>query len=258
MKADLQEKIQNADFVLIGIGEEFEIKKADMEKNEKYAPLLGRWENDEQILPYIEKDFAENSNDKAVLVRRECYTKLFQLVKDKNYFVVSLCTDGIIHRAGADEERIVEPCGTLRKLQCSARCTADLYEPDTQVIAGIKAAIEDSRADVRNSLPLCPRCGSPLVFNNIFAENYVEEGYLNQWQGYTKWLQKTLNRKLCILEMGVGMRFPTVIRWPFEKAAYFNQKAALFRVHSKLYQVPEEIRDKSTGVEAVPLEFLFM
>lgn len=257
MRADLQEKIADADFVLIGIGEEFEIKKSDMESNEKYSFLCHHFEDKKQVLPYIEKDFIENSDDQAVLLRKRAYENLFQMIKDKDYFVVSLCTDGIIHRAGADEERIVEPCGTIRKLQCSSKCTVDLYEPDVQIMARIKENPADKGADTDKLLPLCPKCGSPLVFNNILAENYVEEGYLDRWQKYTKWLQKTINRKLCILELGVGMRFPGVIRWPFEKVAYFNQKAAFFRVHSKLYQVAEEIKEKSTGVEASPLEFLF-
>ena len=76
------------------------------------------------------------------------------------------------------------------------------------------------------------------------------------WQIYNKWLQGTINKKLCILELGVGMRFPTVIRWPFEKVTYFNQKATLFRVHSKLYQITEEIKDRSFGIESDPMEIL--
>ncbi len=257
MKSDLREKIADADYVLIGIGEEFEIKRSDIESNENYSFLLNHWKDHEQIFPYIEKDFIENSNDQSVLLRKQAYDNLFQIVKQKDYFIVSLCMDGIIGKGRADEERIVEPCGTLRKLQCSDKCTADLYEPDLQMMEKIKEFPTDRKEDVGKILPLCPKCGRPLVFNNILTENYMEEGYLDKWQKYTKWLQRTINRKLCILELGVGMRFPTVIRWPFEKVAYFNQKASFFRVHSKLYQVAEEITERSTGVKADPIDFLF-
>lgn len=257
MKTDLQEKIADADYVLIGIGEEFEIKKSDIESNEDYRSVFSNWKENGQIFPYIKKDFIENSNDKSVLLRKRAYENLFQILEGKDYFIVSLCRDGIIYTEKADAERIVEPCGTLRKLQCSGKCTTDLYESDLKVMGQIRKALTDGRADVEKILPLCPKCGKPLVFNNILAENYVEEGYLEKWQHYTKWLQKTINRKLCILELGVGMRFPTVIRWPFEKVAYFNRKASFFRIHSKLYQVAEEIKEKSTGMQADPVNFLF-
>ena len=96
----------------------------------------------------------------------------------------------------------------------------------------------------------------PMVYNNKKAENYVEAGYLTDWQNYTRWLQGTVNKKLCVLELGVGMKYPNVIRWPFEKIVYFNQKASMFRVHSKLCQLTEEIKDKAYKIEEKPIDFL--
>ena len=64
--------------------------------------------------------------------------------------------------------------------------------------------------------------------NNVYAENYNENGYLSDWQIYTKWLQGTLNKKVLILELGVGLVFPSVIRWPFEKIAFYNQKEVIY------------------------------
>ena len=52
------------------------------------------------------------------------------------------------------------------------------------------------------------------------------------------------------------MKFPTVIRWPFEKITYFNNKSLLIRVHSRLFQTTEEIKDRSTGIEYNPVEFV--
>ena len=76
-------------------------------------------------------------------------------------------------------------------------------------------------------------CGSDAAGNVVTDEEYDESMYLPQWEVYTKWLQNTLNHKLCILELGVGFAYPSVIRFPFEKIAYFNQKARLVRVHSE-------------------------
>ena len=79
---------------------------------------------------------------------------------------------------------------------------------------------------------------------------------MKQWDKYKKWLQGTVNRNVCILELGVGMKYPTVIRWPFEKITFFNNKAKLFRVHSRLYQITEEIKEKSYGLCQKPEDFI--
>lgn len=230
MIQNIKDKMGDADFILVGVGEELEIKRSEIES-------IG--------------------GQNAVKKRKECYRQLKELIKDKNYFIVTLCMDGMIQEAGLDKKRIVEPCGSFYKLQCSDKCTSDIYEPDDGQIKRIREFIEGKCTESDINMPLCPKCNKvPLTFNTILTENYAEEGYLDMWQIYNKWLQGTINKKLCILELGVGMRFPAVIRWPFEKIAYFNQKATLFRIHSKLYQTAEEIKDRSFGIESGPMEFL--
>ena len=89
---------------------------------------------------------------------------------------------------------------------------------------------------------LCPHCKAPLTGNTIKADQYIEEGYLPQWAAYTKWLAGTLNKKLVILELGVGFQTPTVVRWPFEKTAFFNQKSYMYRINEKFSQITEELK----------------
>ena len=73
---------------------------------------------------------------------------------------------------------------------------------------------------------------------------------------YTKWLQGTVNRKLVVLELGVGMKFPGVIRFPFEKVAYFNQKAKFYRIHKNLYHLTEELASKGVGIADNAIDWL--
>jgi hypothetical protein len=96
----------------------------------------------------------------------------------------------------------------------------------------------------------CPHCGAPLTGNTIEAETYIEEGYLPRWEAYRKWQTMTLNKKLLILELGEDFKTPTVMRWPFEKIAYFNKKAFLFRVNRQFPQVPKELEGKALGIQA--------
>lgn len=76
------------------------------------------------------------------------------------------------------------------------------------------------------------------------------------WNTYNEWLARTLNRSLCILELGVGIKYPTIMRWPFEKVTMINNKAQMFRVHPSLYHATEEIKDKCESVMADPVELL--
>lgn len=76
------------------------------------------------------------------------------------------------------------------------------------------------------------------------------------WKKYQLWLSTTLNRNLAVLELGEGFRTPTVIRWPFEKTVFFNQKAWMFRVNQEWFQIAEEIKEKSTAVAQCSVNFI--
>ena len=92
--------------------------------------------------------------------------------------------------------------------------------------------------------------------NIVKTEGYLEEGYLPSWERYRTWLSCTLNKKLCILELGVGFQYPSVIRWPFEKTAFLNQKASFVRVNSKFFQISEELKGKAISIPQNPLLLL--
>ena len=88
------------------------------------------------------------------------------------------------------------------------------------------------------------------------AQVYIEEGYLPQWERYTRWLAGTLNRETMILELGAGFGSPGIIRFPFEKTAYLNQKAFFCRVHRKFPQIIEELAGRSAGILQDSVEWM--
>lgn len=204
--AFLKEKLEEAQYVLIGIGGEWRITGS-------------LWDppNKEQ---------------------KNAYHQLYQWVGKKDYFVVTTLTDGGIYETEFDQERLVAPCGNIHWRQCSLACTKDIWE-------------EGEVAD-----EICPHCKAPLVENTIQAEHYIEEGYLPKWREYRKWLTRTLNRNLVVLELGEGFLTPTVIRWPFEKTVFFNQKSWLFRVNAQLSQTPSEIKERAVSVAENSIMFI--
>ena len=166
------------------------------------------------------------------------YEKLGGLIKDKDYFIVTTLTDGELMKSRLDTKRMVAPCGNVTWRQCSKSCTKDIWEP---------GEIPDD---------ICPHCKEPLTGNTIKAENYIEEGYLPQWNAYTRWLAGTLNKKLLILELGVGFQTPTVIRWPFEKTTSVNNKAFLYRIHGSFAQLSEGLREKAESIPVNSVDFI--
>lgn len=169
---------------------------------------------------------------------KEGYEALARLLEGKDYFIVTLNTDGKIFESSLDEKRITAPCGNVHWFQCDKGCTKDIWE-EGEAVSGI-----------------CPHCGGPLVPNTVHAQKYIEEGYLPQWNVYRQWLSGTLNRKLTVLELGVGFEYPGIIRWPFEKTVYYNNKAKMYRVHKKFFQVSEELKEKAEGIQRDSVEFV--
>lgn len=114
-------------------------------------------------------------------------------------------------------------------------------------------------------------CTDELIYDAGFKEERIvrplaeEEGeaeeaqqryaHPSRWETYMKWLQGTLHKKLLVLELGVGLRYPDVIRFPFEKTVYLNRQSILIRIHDKLFQLPVQLKDRgiSMSEDAVKL-----
>ena len=269
MEQRIREIIQDSDMVLVGIGEEFEGVR-QLKQIPEYVRLIEEAEatGKDWMIPAINRYFADREIKKgqdAFAQIPNVLAGLAELLQDKNYFMVTVTTNDYVWDAGFKEGRVVAPCGGSRKKQCAGGKDCEVPpQPISQkeweqlqgeISNGIDK-IQESNICQMEYINNCPQCNRPMVLNNIFAENYDERGYLDTWQIYTKWLQGTLNRKLCILELGVGMQYPSVIRFPFEKIGYFNQKANFIRVNKNLYQLTEELKEKGISISENAVDWL--
>ncbi len=249
----LKAKIKDADLVLVGIGEEFSVELSELAEYKKYVENNDSKENGKWMLPYIEKICLRDYDKKKI---EDAYHILCKLLENKNYYIVSTCMDDYIFDTDFKKDRIVAPCGGYRLEQCADNCENRVWDADNEYLTEIYEYLDKGNTTTKIKKPVCDKCGSNIVFNNVETDNYEEKGYLEQWNKYTKWLQGTVNKKLCVIELGVGMQYPTVIRWPFEKIVYFNQKSSLYRIHSKLYHLTEEIKDRGYSIKENPIDFL--
>lgn len=252
-KQQFLKSIEDAELVLVGLGKEFIVEDASFVEWELYK----RWkeaDKEEKYLwmePFLKAIWLK---EEKCLENQKAYKALAKLLEGKNYFIVTLSTDDFIYECGLKEDRIVAPCGSISKLQCENGCSEEIFPWTQEMERQLKEAVLSGNLESCKPFT-CPNCKEMLELNVVSARSYNEAGYLPMWEIYTKWLQGTLNKKLCIVEAGVDFSFPSVIRFPFEKTAYFNNKASFYRIHEKWYQLTEELKDKGTSIECNSKDF---
>lgn len=253
---ELKEKIQEAELVLVGLGEECQYDWNALLQDNRYREIERETKDNEKyvwIAPFLQKMILRREREERW---DEAYRILRKILEGKNYFIVSLCMDDYVYGAGLDETKVVAPCGGFRMMQCDKNCAGKLTQMPEESYEAVLRYYRGEASLSSLEEPVCGLCGEKMRFNQLGVERYAQEGYLEQWNSYTKWLQGTVNKKLFVLELGVGMAYPGIIRFPFEKVVYYNQKAFLYRVHPHLYQTGEEIAGRSRGIAENPIDFL--
>lgn len=265
---ECKEKIYDADMVLVGLGKEFEPKLLDVIA---YNPIYKRYKDEIDSLGEQESAWCEyaiyfhelSSNSNPIITPiLENINKLSGLLEGKNVFFVSTCMLDIVRFSNINSERIVTPCGTIFKMECHVGCRKDVFDSTEALTKLYKKLASFGNDDVFDKqyimqfIPFCNKCEATMEINQITGVSYSEEGYIERWEYYQKWLSGTVNKKLVLLELNVSFDTPTVIRWPFEKINMINNKSLLIRVNEKLAMLTPEIADSATAFSMSGSEFI--
>lgn len=183
----------------------------------------------------------------------ELYQKLLKLVEGRDYFVVTSNADRQFMRAGFSMDRVFEAQGSYDRLRCTANCTRETWEMKPYIDKLLPLIDPETfMISDESAIPYCPYCGAPL-----YTAFRAFEGYKKEQERYVDWLESTNEKKLCIIELGVGFNTPVVIRWPFERLTYAHDHAHLFRInkeyrewpgHGGFAMVPNELKGKATAM----------
>ena len=174
----------------------------------------------------------------------EIYRQLKTLVGDKQHFVITTNVDYQFYKAGFDSEQIFAPQGDYGKLQCSTPCHNKLYD-NTNLVRAMVA--EQKECLIPKSLiPRCPVCGGTMEVNIRKDGNFIED---KQWmrtgEAYQQFVNAVLNKKIVLLEMGVGYNTPSIIKYPFEQITAQALDATLVRMNRDNPEVSDHNRDKT-------------
>ncbi|MBQ8142099.1 MAG: Sir2 silent information regulator family NAD-dependent deacetylase [Bacilli bacterium] len=177
------------------------------------------------------------------------YVKLLNMVKDKNYFVITTNVDHQFQLAGFSKERLFYTQGDYGLFQCSNPCHKKTYENEKQILEMLHS-LKDGFIP-SNLIPKCPICGEEMAMNLRSNETFVEdEGWNKAADRYEQFLQENKNKKILFLELGVGFNTPGIIKYPFMKMTYYFQDAFYVCVNKGFNSIPEEIKDKSIVLDA--------
>ena len=253
--------IQNADSVLIGAGAglstsagftysgpRFQKYFADFEKkygfHDMYSGGFYPYKTLEENWAYWSRYIMANRYMNAPI---PVYEKLFELVKDNNYFVLTTNVDHCFQKAGFDKSRLFYTQGDYGLWQCSEPCHKKTYDNQLFVEKMVREqgfVIQDDGG--LELVPRCPVCGKPMSMNLRSDNTFVEdEGWNKAASRYEDFLNENKDGKIVYLELGVGGNTPGIIKYPFWKMTYANPKAKYICINKGEAVVPKEIEKQS-------------
>lgn len=180
---------------------------------------------------------------------------LFELVQDKNFFVVTSNIDDHFRQAGFPQERLFEIEGNSRNVQCKNGCHDQIY-PGDELLSEMAEKQEDGKVP-SDLIPKCPVCGGPMQVHLEVDRNFLKgEAWQKSFQAYQDFIKKAHGEKLVLLELGVGAR-NQMIKAPFMNLANHEEHATYitFNKGGELY-VPDVIAAKSIGIDGNIAEVL--
>ncbi|MBO4694342.1 MAG: Sir2 silent information regulator family NAD-dependent deacetylase [Clostridia bacterium] len=179
---------------------------------------------------------------------KQLYKDLFDIIKDKNYFVLTTNVDHQFQLAGFDKDRLFYTQGDYGLFQCSNPCHNKTYDNKDIIFKMIK---EQKNNLIPSALvPKCPVCGKPMSTNLRADYTFVEDdGWYKANQKYNDFINNNKTKKILFLELGVGYNTPGIIKYPFMQMTYqFND--AYYVVINKGYNVvSKEITDKTLVID---------
>lgn len=257
----IKEVLESAEAIVIGAGaglstsageyyegERFRKNFADFEEKygfkDMYSGGFYPFESEEEFWAYWSRYININRYED---VDNGTYKKLYELVKDKNYFVITTNVDHMFQKAGFNKTRLFYTQGDYGLLQCSVPCCQKTFDNE-KIIKEMVKQQKDMKVP-SELIPRCPNCGAAMTTNLRADDRFVEDnGWHLAQDRYVRFLKENLNKKIVFLELGVGMNTPGIIKYPFWRMVNEHQKAKYITISLDSTYIPEKIADKSIWI----------
>lgn len=234
----LKDEMETADAIVIGAGagmstsagmsyggERFEKYFSDFHKKygirDMYSGGFYPYDTLEEYWAWWSRHIFINRYDVGI---GKPYSDLLELIKDKDYFVLTTNVDHQFQLAGFDKKRLFYTQGDYGLWQCSKACHDKTYDNEETVR---RMAAEQKDMKVPSELiPKCPVCGAPMTMNLRCDNSFVQdEGWYAASERYDDFIRRHKNLHILFLELGVGANTPVIIKYPFWQMTAKNHKA---------------------------------
>ncbi len=254
----LKQEIKSADAVVIGAGAGMSTSAGFSYSGERFQQYFSDFEAkygfhdmySGGFYPYdtLEEYWAWWS--RMILVNRyeagvgKPYQDLLELVKDKDYFVITTNVDHQFQLAGFDKKRLFYTQGDYGLWQCSKPCHQKTYDNE-EAVRQMVARQKDGKIPSQ-LVPKCPVCGAPMTMNLRCDMTFVQDdGWYAASGRYEDFLRRHEGMHLLLLELGVGANTPVIIKYPFWQMTAKNPKAVYACVNLGEAICPREIAEQS-------------
>ena len=253
----MKQLLKEADCILIGAGSGLSTAAGlkysgeNFQKNYKefiqkyhfedlYSASFYEFKTQEEKWAFFSKMILLNRYNKPLTL----YKELYDIVKDKNYFVITTNVDGQFEISGFDKEKIFAVQGDYKYLQCENACHNKLYD-NSEIVKKWTANMKECK--IPSELVMkCPVCGGNMDMNLRKDDKFVQdENWYKQLKAYKNFLKEMKNKNVVLLEIGVGFNTPGIIRFPFEKMTMENSKTRLIRINKDYIKCFLDIEDKT-------------
>ena len=210
--------------------------------------------------------------NRYILPPKPVYSQLLDLVKDRDYFVITTNVDHQFQKAGFDKERLFYTQGDYGLWQCSVPCHKRTYDNKERVVKMLLSqgfaigqnseltapVLENGATDFSavstkipsGLVPYCPVCGEPMTMNLRSDDTFVEdEGWHRASAAYAEFLENHKDKHIVYLELGVGANTPVIIKYPFWHEVSANDNAFYACINFGEAFCPEEIEDRSVCMD---------
>ncbi len=230
-------------------GERFEQHFADFIRQygftDMYTAGFYPFPTEEEFWAYWSRHIYYN---RYVPAPKPVYDNLLNLLKDKDYFVITTNVDHQFQKAGFDKQRLFYTQGDYGLLQCAKPCHQKTYDNE-EIIKRMIAKQEDMRVPTE-LVPRCPVCGGKMKVNLRADETFVEdEGWHAASQRYTDFLTRHKDGKVLFLDLGSGGNTPIIFKIPFIRMTMQNPNATYATINLGEAFTVDQIADRSIVID---------
>ena len=185
---------------------------------------------------------------------------LLELVRDKDYFVITTNVDHCFQKAGFDKKHLFYTQGDYGLFQCSEPCCQETFDNEKTVRAMVEAqgfTVADgvltpptdgtpTMAVPSELLPGCPHCGRPMTMNLRCDDKFAEdEGWHAAAERYENFLRTRDGQKILFFELSVGYNTPVIIKYPFWQRVAKDPNAVYVCINAQEAVCPQDIAPRA-------------